>query len=242
MNQPEYKPEMNVTLQDLENGETVVMNDSLILNPNGFHYLNVWTTMNIKPNHSYRLRAERPDGEISHVTVSIPDEFPTPTLHFQEGVDFGNLKISGVERLADVHSRWKVRILAPEVGWDYVRIFWIHYRRFTREIAPGEYQVRVNPNRDLILIRGQIPLPPRGGFDIEIIQRQVYVASGGPEWNEEIISLEDLIYALPDIFSNIENGVGYLIGVKGKAIPYKSCYSDDDRAELIACPEVKPIY
>tara|TARA_R100001143_G_scaffold37173_1_gene34715 strand:- start:62855 stop:63226 length:372 start_codon:yes stop_codon:yes gene_type:complete len=123
-----------------------------------------------------------------------------------------------------------------------VRIFWVPYRRFTREIAPGEYQVRVNPNRDLILIRGQIPLPPRRDFDIEIIQSQIYVASGGPEWNPEITSLEDLVYALPDIYSNIENGVGYFIGVNGKAIPYESCYSDDDRTELIACPEVKPIY
>tara|TARA_R100001143_G_scaffold37173_1_gene34716 strand:- start:63223 stop:63810 length:588 start_codon:yes stop_codon:yes gene_type:complete len=116
VNQPEFKPEINVTLQDLENGETAVFNDSLILNPNGFHYLTVWTTMSVKPNHSYRLRAERPDGSVSHVTVSIPEEFPTPTLHFQEGVRFGNLKISGVERLADVHTRWKVRILAPEAA------------------------------------------------------------------------------------------------------------------------------
>lgn len=150
VSQPEFKPEMTVTLQNLENGETVTMNDSLILNPNGFHYLNVWTSMDIKSNHSYHLKTERPDGSESHVTVSIPDDFPTPLLHLPD--------------------------------------------------------------------------------------------DGGAEWNEEITSLEDIIYYLPDIYSNIDNGVGYLVGVNSKAIPYKSCYNDDSRTELIACPEVKPIY
>lgn len=242
VSQPEFKPEMTVTLENLEGGEAVTMNDSLILNPNGFHYLNAWTPMNVEPNHSYRLKAERPDGAVSHITVTIPEDFPTPVLHFQEEGGVGNLRISGVERLADVQSRWKVRIVAPESGWDFERIFWIPYRRLTSEIAPGEYQVRINPQRDSWYIGNQIVQPPRGNLEIEIIRRQVYVASGGPEWNEEITSLEDLIYALPDIYSNIENGVGYFIGVNSKVIPYKSCYADDDRTELIACPEVKPIY
>ncbi len=242
ISQPEFKPEMTVTLQNLESGETVTMKDSLFLNPNGFHYLNVWTTMNIKPNHSYHLKTERPGGAESHVKVSIPDDFPTPLLQLPEDGEAGRIMISGVERLADLQTRYIVRILAPESGWDFERIFWLPYRGLATEIAPGEFRAPINPGRDIWYIMGQIPSPPRGEFEVEVILRQVYIASGGPEWNEEITSLEDIIYSLPDIYSNIDNGVGYLVGVNGKAIPYKSCYSDDDMTELIACPEVKPIY
>jgi hypothetical protein len=44
------------------------------------------------------------------------------------------------------------------------------------------------------------------------------------EWNEEIIILDDVLYALPEGISNVENGLGYMFGMVSKTIPYESCF------------------
>lgn len=81
VNMFDEKPEMYVTLTDVKTGNSTVMNDSLILSWDGRHMLVVWTTMDIEPEHSYTLRAERPDGEESHVTVTTPPRFSNAGFH-----------------------------------------------------------------------------------------------------------------------------------------------------------------
>lgn len=229
INQPEYKPKMTVTLENLDTGESVIMRDSLFLNPNGFHYLNVWTTMEIDPGSSYRLKAKRPNGAVSQVTVTLPVDFPTPLL-ISAGPSFsvGQLLIKGVDRLADVQVLWPrgrvpygntSRNTAPE-GYEYLFILtlarevWYFYERVGRTSPPLDSFIDV--------------------------PRQVFVASGGPEWIDDFASMEDIVYNLPQTFSNIEGGVGYLVGIVSKTIPFKSCFDDD--GEHIACPLETPMF
>lgn len=80
LEQPTSKPEMEVTLNRLQDGDTIVMNDSLLLFPDGFHVLNAWSATDIEPGQTYRLLAERPDGAVSSLTVTTPDDFPMPRL------------------------------------------------------------------------------------------------------------------------------------------------------------------
>lgn len=236
---PPEKPEMLVRLEHIESGHSQIMKDSLFLRADGFNYLNAWSNINIEPAQTYRLTVTRLDGLQSHVTVSTPDEFPTPRVLFVD--DVARVFISGIDRLADVHTRWLVRIIAPDSGWDFKRIFWIPHRHRVRHIATsGDYELRISIVSDFANILEQIVIPPRGELQVEVIQKQIYVASGGPEWNEEIAFLGDLVYAHPDIILNVENGVGYLIGVTSKAIPFESCYND--QFELIACDVVKTLY
>lgn len=79
---PPVTPEMHVTLEELESGNITPMNDSLFIQANGFHYLNFWTTMEIKPEHTYRLTAEDSLGNTSHVEVTTPEEFRAPTIQY----------------------------------------------------------------------------------------------------------------------------------------------------------------
>jgi hypothetical protein len=72
-------------------------------------------------------------------------------------------------------------------------------------------------------IRNQL-VTSGAGATIVVISRDIFVASGGPEWNEEIIILDDVLYALPEGISNVENGLGYMFGMVSKTIPYESCF------------------
>lgn len=238
LNQPPVKPEMQLTLEHIESGNTSALHDSLFLFPDGFHIINAWTDMDLEPGQHYRLRAERPDGTVSGVTVALPDEFPAPRLQITEGASFANLYIEGVDRLVDVQTRTRARILALESGWDFVGVYTISHN-LIRKTAPRKYNVQLYKSRVLNYVRGQIPAPPRGELEIIPLRRQIFVASGGPEWNENLASLNDLEYSLPDNVSNVENGVGYLFGIVSKSIPFKSCFND--QGELIACSEEQPL-
>lgn len=107
-----------------------------------------------------------------------------------------------------------------------------------KPIYDGIYTVEIFPEREREQIMKQTTLSSEG--EMEILHRQVFIASGGPEWNEKIPSMDDRVYALPDSFSNVEGGLGYLVGIYSKVIPYKTCRNDD--AELVSCPAEKPFW
>lgn len=227
LNMPPVKPEMDVTLEHLQSDSTTVMNDSLFLSDAGFNFLNVWTTMDIKPGHSYRLKAERPDGLTSRATVTLPEEFPTPVLF-----DYGDgcralMRIEGVERLADVQSKWHVRILFlvdGEVIFEREGHYTIPHRDRATRVAAGAYTVFIDTRSERDEIMNQLFVPSGTAAQIQVLQRQLFVASGGPEWIEDIASLDDVVYALPEGLSNVENGIGYMVGIVSKTIPYESCF------------------
>lgn len=228
LDMPPEKLEMTVTLKHLESGHTEVLKDSLLelSFPGDFNILNAWTTMKLEPGQSYRLKGERPDGATSNVTVTLPEDFPTPRLRVIEGAS-DILYFDRVDRLADVQVvaifgiRW--------AGMTFNRIRSAPYRNQVEQIASEEYRVRIHPIRN----PGILP----ANAVVESSRLMVFVASGGPEWNSEIDSLDDLNYALPEVNSNVEGGVGYVVGIVSKSIPYQSCF--DEESNLVACPEVK---
>lgn len=228
-------PEMTVTLENLETGKTAVMKDSLyqIFFPSGINAPTAWTTMKLDYGQTYRLKAERPDGAASSVPVTIPDDFPTPRLEVSGDV-IDRLFINGAEQLVDVQSRWFYRII---IGGQRIGIVVkIPYRGQVEKRGTGAFSLRINTILERRRVIEQFP----SVTSAELIGRQIFVAVAGPDWDESIISFDDLSYALPDIASNVENGVGYLIGIVSKSIPYKSCF--DDNEDIISCPAEQPIF
>lgn len=233
-NMPPVVPEIRVTLEDLQIGNTVVMNDSLVVSGSGFNYLNYWTTMDIEHGQTYRLRAERPDGSSSAVLVTVPDEFPTPILRLGIGRGGRDLYIDGdIEHIADVQTKWYVRLKAP--GFEERRVFSFPYRNEIERIPlyGGTYRVIIYPFHEEQQLMDLTNLPLDG--EIELLKRQIYIATAGPEWNEEIPLMDDPLYALLNGFSNVINGLGYVVGIASKTIPYRSCF--DEEFVYIPCPE-----
>jgi hypothetical protein len=98
--------------------------------------------------------------------------------------------------------------------------------------------LNINTIRERDRVFEQLLLPENAKS--ELLGRQIFVAAAGPEWDEDIPSFDDLSYALPDAASNVENGVGYVIGIVSKSIPYKNCF--DEEGDVVSCPAEQPIF
>lgn len=226
--------ELRVTLENLESGQKIVMKDSLFIR--GRHVINFWTNEPVKHNQTYRLRAELPSGEISDVTVTTPEEMPLPkvVVFTSPGSppDYYVFVDKNVN-LADIQVKYYVRLLAPDL--DVKRTFSFAYRNEAEitEEFPDYYTVQIYPDEELREIERQVLLPQGG--EIEVVYRQVYVATSFIELDEEIEVLDDITYALPQTLLNVENGLGYVIGIDSKYIPYEGCL--DQLANPISCGE-----
>lgn len=238
---PPEKPDMNVTLEHMGSGDTAVMNDSLFQFRQGFNALNVWSEMEIEYGQTYKLRAEKSDGNASEVTVTIPEDYPTPRLFIEripERPPKYFLWIDDIERLADVQSRWYVRIYTP--FWEEKRMIVLSLKADAVLESNGSYTLQMFPDEELEEIRKESFALSNPDSDMEVLHHQLFVAAGGPEWDENISSIDDFVYTLPDGFSNVEDGLGYMVGVVSKLFPFESCR--DENGQLVGCPEEKPYW
>lgn len=213
-------PEMTVTIENLETGNRTEMIDSLFQLRQGFNIINSWSTVDILPNKTYRLQGELPNGLISTATITTPEDFPQPNIDSFNGGCSGRLRINGVERLADVKSVWRIRFYFG--GREDLRVITIPYRRQVLDLTEGDYAVGINTNSELSIIADETLTTPDS---LDVLSRKIFVASAGPDWDEDLLSLEQLEYAIPLINSNVENGVGYMIGIVSKTIDLTHCSS-----------------
>lgn len=245
LNAPPEIPEMQVTLKHMESGETVVMKDSLFGGNTGFNYINFYTDMDIEPGQTYRVKAERPDGKSSHATLSTPVGFPTPLFYIDidRATDSHIYQIimEGADNITDVQTWWFVRIQSDDgvvekkFTFTYAdRLQWVPaYGDDGAYIAEFIYENEEKVIKNSPLAR----LSPDA--EVQILHKQIYVANGGPEWDAKIPSLDDLFYSQL-VNSNVENGLGYVIGVYSKVIPYKTC--KDGSGWITACEEEEPFW
>jgi hypothetical protein len=217
---PAEIPEMSVTIENLETGDRAEMMDSLFQLRQGFNIINSWSTLDIQPNQTYQLQGELPNGLFSTASITTPEDFPQPNIDaFNSGCS-GRLRISGVERLADVKSVWRIRFYFG--GREDLRVITIPYRRQVLDLTDGDYSVGIDTNKELSTIADETLTTPDS---LDVLSRKIFIASAGPDWDEDLLSLEQLEYALPLVNSNVENGVGYMIGIVSKTIDLTHCSS-----------------
>jgi hypothetical protein len=229
-------PDIDVTIENMETGQTVVMTDSLFKSGNDLAFLNFWSAERIDHNQAYRIRAEGMDGETSEVTVVTPEELSTPIVRRETsygGPTTYSVMVDEDVNLADVQTKYYVRI--HSINFESKKVFSFAYRNIAEKIEAygGVYNILIYPDDEIEEIKRRVLLPVDG--EIEVVHRQIYVASSGTEWNKEIETMDELTYALPEGLNNIENGVGYMIGIDSKIVPYASCENDD--GVFIACDE-----
>ncbi|MDR8392546.1 hypothetical protein NC796_15430 [Aliifodinibius sp. S!AR15-10] len=196
-----------VTLEHIQSGEMVTMNDS-VFNYAGDRYAYIyWTTMDILPEQTYRITATGDDGHSSEAQATLPHDFPVPQFREPEfGADI--LIIREVEKLADVQVVYTIQ--RDGTAEEFKAAF--PYLEFSIFIPQATYRVPINPEFGRSQIREMY-------CNISVTERNVFVASGGPEW-VDFLSLDRHTIALPEGISNIENGVGYFGGIISKTFPY----------------------
>ncbi len=221
---------IEVTLENLETGEQVVMNDSLFTSKN---FLNYWTTMDIENEQTYRIKAVRSDGNSSQVTVTIPQELPVPMVFTQNAPWGATIFISdGAGNIADFKSIWYVMV-DPD-GVRQKRTYKFSYRNSLQhyENYGGSFGTFISFGDE----RNQVQ--DNGGNNTEVLQRQFYAAWAGPEWNDSLTLVDDYEYFLNDNNSNVENGLGYVVGIDSKWFPVGTCLTPDS-SNFIPCPPEK---
>lgn len=241
---PPEVPEMKVTLENVGTGHSVVMKDSLFGVGSGFSYINFYTMADIEPGETYLVKAERPDGRASQAVLSTPGDYPTPRLlkdtSFWTDEHIYQIVINGVERLVDVQTWWFVKIKTAE-GVELKRFTFSYKDRVEWvETYGGAYVAEFIYEQEQAEIMDSPTIRLAPNAQVDFLHQQVYVAAAGPEWNEDIPSLDDLLYSRSELLSNVDNGLGYMVGVYSKVIPYETC--EDETGWLIACEEEEPFW
>ena len=213
-----------VTLQDLDTGEQVIMNDSLFsmpqVAPGDAKIWNFWTTMDILPSHAYKLTAERSDGATSTTTINIPDQYPDPL------VEGRYITVKGVNNIAEARLDWKVRDRRDNT----IHRFRIVQNRIDYSEKTDEFVITVYPNVDFV--NEILETLEADQIEVEILETDAVVTVAGNDWID-FSELEREVIALPEATSNIENGVGYMVGTIIKTFPFPVCVGDF--GEIISC-------
>lgn len=224
---------IHVTLEDIQSGETVIMNDSVFTSQN---VLNYWSTMDIENEKTYRISVER-KGKMSSVTVTTPKELPEPYIVVSGPPDGANIYIDdSIEHIADVQSVYHV-ILNP--GTENTKRVYRFSIRNTIEFTYsffGSYIASSNHEEEEAYIEESL-----SNTEYSIERRQVFIAAGGPEWIDDISSIDDLEYFLDGSASNVENGLGYVVGISSGWYRLATCLTPD-RSNFSPCPEEEPFW
>ena len=193
-----------VTLEHLASGQKTVWKDSVFRyqaagepTPNLAH--NFWSAEPLEPLAAYRLSVTRSDGAMSWATVTLPDTFPDPFI------DGRTIKMRGIERLADVVVTYRIQEL---IGGKIVTKT-VSYLPSVFPIE-DEWWVLVDRAAD----EEEVSLRFFGA-PTQILTIKVTIAAAGPDW-PDLVAIDDQTLALPNIVSNIEEGVGFLGGIISK--------------------------
>lgn len=228
--------DIHVIIKNNETKHEIVMNDSLF--SRGQDFLNYWTAEPLEYDQTYTIIAELATGEKSEVTVITPVEMPDPIFAIFTSPGSPSDYVVLVEddvNLVDIQTKWYVRLISGDL--NTIRTFSFPYRNsITNSDYQGYYSVEVDPEEELKQIEREVLLPPDAV--IEVVYRQIFVASSAMEWNKDIQSLDDITYALPQTLRNVDQGIGYVIGIDGKYIPYEGC--KDENGYFISCGAEKP--
>lgn len=214
-----------VTLTDLNTGQEIVMNDSLFalpqVAPGDALVWNFWTTEDITVSNDYMLTVERSDGATTKATVSIPDDYQEPE------VDGRYVTIKGVEHIAEARLDWRVLDKRDNTIHEFALT---HTHRLAYYTNTNTHLLRISPNNDFV--NEILKTLDAVQTDIEILETTVVIIVAGDDWIN-FSELDREVIALPKETSNIENGVGYLVGTVIKSVPFPVCVGDG--GEIIEC-------
>ena len=226
---------IEVTLENIQTGESIVMNDSLF-NTGG--YLNYWTTYTIQNEKTYQLTVKR-DGSASRVIITTPKEWRTPmVLKESTFPPFGYYIFidDALEFIADLQVLWYVTLHSGNESERKVYRFNLRNSIEYTDLYGGTHVAysTIEEQRNYIEKNSGIN-------EITVERQQIFVAAAGPEWINNISSINNIEYFLNLTASNVENGLGYVVGIDSKRIPLKSCYNSD-RSDIRPCPEEEPLW
>lgn len=208
-----------VSLTDEATGERVVWQDSIFTFGDNIIGYNYWSPMTLLPSHRYLFEVEPVLGNTVSGRVTMPDPFELDELpeitcvtlnRTCVDLPFFQLDFTGMQRAASMLMIYRYPDFMEPTGCKELRI---HYWEEAFDSPDGK-SVVIEWRDDLERLIGSwpnIPVPPT------FATVDIFVAAGGDEWPDFTgISAETL--AIPDAFTTVENGIGFLAGVMSQRI------------------------
>ena len=195
-----------VTLEHLETGHTTIWHDSVFAyqgagSPAENIAHNFWSAAAVLPLETYRMTVTRSDGAASWATVTLPADFPVPSI------DGNTITVHGVERLADVIVEYRfLEMISGQIV--------THKTSYLREAARenDRFRIFINRSGDEAEVANRFILAR-----LQTLSIKVTVAAAGPDW-PDLSEVDEETLALPDVISNVEEGIGFLGGIITKTV------------------------
>lgn len=215
----EGKPlDATVTSTDRETGKTVVWQDSLVQLANGNPRHVFWATFDAEHNHTYELTVQRIDGMQTRAEVTAPPLISVEVLEPNlAAVDHPTLPVfihghpPAMPRLdVEYHARSVPETSDPNIPIDQFRAQ-IPYAGEAIRKADG-WLLTIDLVADLPKVQQAFWRNDLNGSLVTVIDMAVHVHVGDETWVspvDEIIFDADFL-AEPGVFSNTENGFGYV--------------------------------
>ena len=199
-----------VSLLRLATGDRAPFRDSLFRFESGFTANTSWTTAPVQPGERYRIDVVGPSGAETRATVTVPDDYPDPTLDAGRCVCPSRVFVSGTDRLVDVVAVYRNR----ESG----TVRRISKRASIRRLGDSSFVAEAYSGDDAIAM-GLSPLA------IGVLDATFVVANGSDDWPEGVLGPDDpeTSLLLGDS-ERIENGVGFVGGTVTKHVPFQPGY------------------
>ena len=202
------------TSTDLETGDQIVWQDTVLVAPNGQQDLIFWAPFRAEFGHRYRVEATRAsDGARSYADVAIPlpvtvrlDEFDSPAITET------NVRI-------DIEGE-AFRILKPEIVYTITGLsdpstftFDISHQGSERPVEKG-WALDVNLWADRYHIQAKFTaLVGSGGIQCPIMALQsmaLHLIVGAPPWDPPGGSFDPNLLSHQNALDNVENGLGFV--------------------------------
>lgn len=200
--------DVEVVLEHLGTGQRFVMRDSLARFGGAVAH-NFWAPVTPNVGEPYAITVTYEDGRQSTARVTMPSAFPDPQTGMAPACLLSGcdptpvpVTITGVERLVAVIVTYTYQPFGGNTACGQVRV---GYTNETTLAAEG-YRTRIDWLRDL---------RAENLFRFETID--LLVVSGDAEW-PDVTTLDPEELFLPQLASNIDNGVGFFGGVTRKTM------------------------
>ena len=213
--------DVEVTLEHLATGTKMTWNDSLFQFSEGIYAHNYWSAETLQPRETYRLQVKQPDGIASTALVTLPDTFPTPNPPHVICMSLRaycleswvlSIDVKGIKNLAAATAVY--HYLDPDpLAASKCGVLKVPYWREAMPTQDG-FRIRVEWRRDLEAIAS---IWTAHGFIPFFANFDLFVAAGNDQW-PAMAQLDQETLFLPDVATNVEQGVGFVGGVLSKNV------------------------
>ncbi len=203
-----------VAATNVTTGETYQLRDSLVLEENGDYAHFAWMPVRAEYGHTYEIRAENAQNQMSTAQVTVPPEasleLRKPEERFSVGVINPVFVDGEVPRLMHVEVEYYIKFDEGEPQATTTRMT-VSYDGKAQKVEGG-WMIDINLSTDFEKLRSRLRAADdfSVSYGIRMLDMTLRLAVVNEEWNPPEGVFDDDVLVQPGTMSNVENGFGFV--------------------------------